>query len=233
MTPKAGGASASILSCSKTSGSSDSSAARAPLEDNPGDVLSLSCVSLAATDPIFGLHAIELWSYDEATGKLLNVRLASRDEETGLRSGGLLVKRRTRETDPANEHTCRDEALIAFDRLTDASRKDFLPPVPTDPGVGLPGVLWAGGSSASAGARLAHSLSGARLAHSLSTARLAHSLSGRQNVGGGETVVWRDVAALADDPDQVCESFSFPLCFILISPLSFYPPLPTRYGPAV
>lgn len=138
------------LISSKTSGSSDLITAKLQTttttnvqakEDGSSNILTQS---LALTDLIFGIYAIELWHYDDFSGKLINVNLGSHDEETGCRggSGGLLLKRRTQETDP-NSNYSSSEALDAFNKLTDPSRNDYIPVTPTDPGVGLPGVLWA------------------------------------------------------------------------------------------
>ena len=107
--------------------------------------------SLAVTNLIFGIYGIELWHYNEATGKLHNVNLNPRnddDEETGLRAtnmeniSALLVKRKPQDADTENDYAT-DDAIEAYNKLIDTSRKDYVAANPTDPGVGLSGVLWA------------------------------------------------------------------------------------------
>ena len=164
-----------------------------------GDSSDILSQSLVLSDLIFGIYAIELWTYDEATGKLSNVSLGSRDEETSKRGGvgGLLLKRMTQETDPDNDYST-SEALDAFNKLTDPSRRDFLPASPTDPGVGLPGVLWAEQSSSTLGAGV----------NRVRRNPLLHSSGPHIGGGGGgfhshDSIVWRDVGELANDPHQV------------------------------
>ena len=43
---------------------------------------------LGMTDLIFAIYAVEVWHYDEETGKIFNVNLSSDDEESG--GGGVL-----------------------------------------------------------------------------------------------------------------------------------------------
>ena len=183
--------------------------------------------ALSMTNLIFGIYAIELWHYDEASGKLFNVNLGSQDEETGRRSsvsGGLYIKRKPQEADLINDYAT-SEALDAYNNLTDSSRKGYLPPTPTDPGVGLSGALWAesssslpaalgglGGGMNNLGTRLAGGLHGTRQHGS---ERIIRRNNSDRNVSGGstrglgfhsnshDTVTWRDVSELADDPDQV------------------------------
>ena len=184
--------------------------------------------ALSMTNLIFGIYAIELWHYDEASGKLFNVNLnGSKDEETGRKSsssGGLYIKRKPQEADPINDYAT-SEAQDAYNNLTDASRKGYLGATPTDPGVGLPGALWAESSSSlpaafgglgegmnNLGNRLAGGLHGTRQHGS---ERIIRRNSSSRNVSGGstrglgfhsnshDTVTWRDVGELANDPDQV------------------------------
>ncbi len=85
------------------------------------------------TDLIFGLYAVELWHYNDASGMLTNVNLGTQDEETGRKGGGgLLLKRRTQEADPDSIYVS-SEAVDAFNDLTDQSRKDYIPVLPTSP----------------------------------------------------------------------------------------------------
>ena len=90
------------------------------------DILS-QCVALS--DNIFGLYALEAWHFDEVSGKLISIKLQPQDEELG--GGlGLVVKRVTQEADPENEYSSSD-AIDAFQKLTDRSRKDYLEAKPT------------------------------------------------------------------------------------------------------
>jgi len=144
-----------------------------------GEILSHS---LALTDHIHGLYAIELWRYDESNGKLVNISL-SHDEETSLNCCGMLIKRITQEADPTNSYSTK-EAADAYEKLTDRSSPGFLPPTSLDVGVGLPGVLWAE-TSPSKGLN-----------------------NPQQRAVQKDSVFWRDVEELANDPDQVREKKS-------------------------
>lgn len=110
--------------------------------------------SLAVTNLIFGIYGIELWHYNEATGKLHNVNLNPQvvdggdDVETGRRSSfadskaanklsssGIFIKHKPQEADAENDYSTNN-AIEAFESLTDTSRKDYEAASPVDPGVG-------------------------------------------------------------------------------------------------
>ena len=142
--------------------------------------------SLAMVDLIFGIYGIELWHYNEATGKLAIVNLNEEDDgESGINgSGSFLIKRQPQETDPDNDYAT-SEALEAYDKLTNVTQSGYIAVNETDPGVGLPGALWAesSGGGSDTGANFNRAWGGIGHSH--------------------ESVVWRDVCELADDPDQV------------------------------
>jgi len=156
------------------------------------------------TDLIFAIYAVEVWKYDEETGKIFNVNLSSDDEETGGGSGGsggLLIKRNPQEIDIDNDYYT-EEAEGAFYQLTDASRSDFLPAGSADPGVGLAGALWAESSGSAAGGvnlRALGEIGHLPLAHK--STRHFPTVGHHQ---GNISLSWRDVKELAEDPDQVC-----------------------------
>ena len=146
--------------------------------------------SLAMVDLIFGIYGIELWHYNEATGKLAIVNLNEDDDGesagvSGSGSGSFLIKRQPQETDPDNDYAT-PEALEAYNKLTNVTQSGYIAMNETDPGVGLSGALWAesSGGGSDAGANFNRAWGG-----------IGHS--------GHESVVWRDVQELADDPDQV------------------------------
>ena len=110
--------------------------------------------SLAVTNLIFGIYGLELWHYNEATGKLHNVNLNPQvedggdDVETGRRSSfadskaanklsssGLFIKHKPQEADAENDYSTNN-AIEAYESLTDTSRKDYEAAHPVDPGVG-------------------------------------------------------------------------------------------------
>ena len=110
--------------------------------------------SLAVTNLIFGIYGIELWHYNEATGKLHNVNLNPQvvdggdDVETGRRSSfadskaanklsssGIFIKHKPQEADADNNYSTSN-AIEAYESLTDTSRKDYEAAHPVDPGVG-------------------------------------------------------------------------------------------------
>ena len=113
--------------------------------------------------------------------------------------------------------------------MIDASRKDYLPANPTDPGVGLSGVLWAE-SSGSAHPGVLHlpkmglfrhddgggGISSSERNLNTSFRRRGSGMKMRGSVGGNlggsfrnvkshGQLVWRNVDELAIDPDQVRE----------------------------
>ena len=123
--------------------------------------------------------------------------------EFGQFSSGLFIKRISQEADPDSPDS-NSEARDAFERLTDCSRLDYLPPTTTRPGVGLAGTLW---SEASTSSTLAAVQEGVQ---SIGTniQRRVGMLAGLQSFNkqlnnSADSVVWREVGALAQDPDQV------------------------------
>lgn len=160
--------------------------------------------TLGMTDLIFAIYAVEVWKYDEETGKIFNVNLSSDDEETGGGrggSGGLLIKRNPQEIDIDNDYYT-EEAEGAFYQLTDASRSDFLPAGSADPGVGLAGALWAESSGSAAGGGVNFRALG-DMGH---LPNLGHKSTRQIHTGhhqGNVSLSWRDVKELAEDPDQV------------------------------
>ena len=146
--------------------------------------------SLSMVDLIFGIYGIELWHYDEQSGKLVIVNLdeSQDDEETGNCSinsgGGILLKRKPQETDKDNDYAT-SEAVNSYNKLTDPSHPSYIHVNSTDPGVGLAGALWAESSS------MGSSEGGMNF--------------NRAGVGwvSMDTIQWRDVCELANDPDQV------------------------------
>jgi len=154
------------------------------ISNDGGNILTQS---LAMVDLIFGIYGIELWHYNEASGKLAIVNLNEEDDgETGISgSGSFLIKRQPQETDPNNDYAT-PEALDAYNKLTNVTQSGYIAVNETDPGVGLSGALWAesSGGGSDTGANFNRAWGG-----------IGHS--------GHESVVWRDVGELADDPDQV------------------------------
>ncbi|KAL7472238.1 hypothetical protein ACHAXS_012566 [Conticribra weissflogii] len=165
--------------------------------------------SLRLTDHIFGLYAFELWHYVEATGTLVHVRLNdSEDEESGKVHDGLYIKRSPQEVDPNNDYSSK-EAMTAFAQLTDGSRSDYIHPLPTGPGVGLPGVLWSetsrGANTTGGSARvLERNHRSTRLLASQTNQKGGNnkSLVAAFSKGASDSVSWRRVDELANDPDQ-------------------------------
>ena len=146
--------------------------------------------SLSMVDLIFGIYGIELWHYDEQSGKLVIVNLdeSQDDEETGNCSiksgGGILLKRKPQETDSDNDYAT-SEAVNSYNKLTDPSHPSYIHVNSTDPGVGLAGALWAESSSMGS-----------------SEGGMNFNRAGVGWVSMG-TIQWRDVCELANDPDQV------------------------------
>ncbi len=157
--------------------------------------------SLALTENIIGLYAIELWKYDERCGKLFNIDLkCSTDEEEGQLRSSLIIKHITEEADHDSTH-CKTMAENAFLRLVDSSRKDFLPPTPVEPGVGLPGVLWSESSFSSGKGNKANEIP---LQRGLNRLKSVRNIIGDVSSGNSaDLITWREVDALARDPDQV------------------------------
>mmetsp|Transcript_17649 Transcript_17649/g.36840 ORF Transcript_17649/g.36840 Transcript_17649/m.36840 type:complete len:263 (+) Transcript_17649:320-1108(+) len=162
------------------------------------DVLSQS---LDLTENIIGLYAIELWKYNETSGKLCNVDLnLSTDEEMGQLKSSLLIKHITEEADHNSTH-CKSMAEVAFLRLVDSSRKDYLPPTPVEPGVGLPGILWSESSFSPRRVNRAKEIS---LQRGLNRFKSVRKIIGDVSSDDSDDLItWREVDTLASDPDQV------------------------------
>ena len=143
--------------------------------------------AIALCRHIVGLYGLELYHFDNATGKLVNVGLGpSPDtdkaeapteadvENQERQKAQLYVKRRTQESDSDNSYYS-EEAAEAYERLTNRHREDYLEAAPLEPGLSLAGLLWS-------------------------------EMSGGQYHGGHngvDSLVWREVQEIADDPDQV------------------------------
>jgi hypothetical protein len=239
LTASASGVATSALSASSEALNNRNSISDCNNNNNPATIISGAHIltqSLAVTNLIFGIYGIELWHYNEATGKLHNVNLNPRnddDEETGQATNmenisGLLVKRKPQDADTENDYAT-DDAIEAYNKLIDTSRKDYVAANPTDPGVGLSGVLWAE-SSGSALPGVLHlpkmglfrhddgGGGGSSSERNLNTSfrRRGSGMKRRGSVGGNlggsfrnvkshGQLVWRDVDELAIDPDQVRE----------------------------
>ena len=87
----------------------------------------------------------------------------------------LFIKRRTQESDNENDYYTAD-AAESYDRLTNQARDDYLAASPVDPGLSVAGLLWSEVSS-------------------------SHGIG--HSHGGQDSLVWRDIQEIADDPDQV------------------------------
>ena len=127
---------------------------------------------------LYGIYGIELWYFNEGSGKLENIALS--DDIEGGTVEGLLLKRVTQDADEINRKFWNvDKPQESFKKLTDKSNKGYLAPDPVGPGCGLPGALWS-----EIGKYATNGLNG-----------IGHS-----NVS--HDVHWREVDELADDPDQ-------------------------------
>mmetsp|Transcript_14784 Transcript_14784/g.30283 ORF Transcript_14784/g.30283 Transcript_14784/m.30283 type:complete len:554 (+) Transcript_14784:423-2084(+) len=127
---------------------------------------------------LYGIYGIELWYFNEGSGKLENIALS--DDIEGGTVEGLLLKRVTQDADEINRKYWNvDKPQESFKKLTDKSNKGYLAPEPVGPGCGLPGALWS-----EIGKYATNGLNG-----------IGHS-----NVS--HDVHWREVDELADDPDQ-------------------------------
>mmetsp|Transcript_25429 Transcript_25429/g.39931 ORF Transcript_25429/g.39931 Transcript_25429/m.39931 type:complete len:564 (-) Transcript_25429:73-1764(-) len=146
-----------------------------PIEPVP-DVDILTQTVAISMKSLYGIYGIELWHFNEQTGKLENIALSS-DIEGGT-LGGLLLKRITQDADEINRKYWNvDEAQESFSKLTDKSNKGYLPPESVGPGYGLPGALW-------------------------SEIGLYASSGINSTYGAPHEVHWREVDELANDPDQ-------------------------------
>lgn len=122
-------------------------------------------------------------------------------------------------------HTGDSECSLC--RLIDSSRPNYMEPAPLPPGVGLPGVLWAEAQRGNPGnqSKISRRMMMASSRPTSSSRRWGNA-SSRQGMKSGEFLVdrvgpnrqeedtvvdtvaphrlvsWRDVKALADDPDQ-------------------------------
>lgn len=97
-----------------------------PIEPVP-DVDLLTQTVAISMKSLYGIYGIELWQFNEHTGKLENIALSS-DVEGGTVEG-LVLKRVTQEADEINrKYWDVDEAQESFSKLTDKSNKGYLRP---------------------------------------------------------------------------------------------------------
>lgn len=97
-----------------------------PIEPVP-DVDLLTQTVAISMKSLYGIYGVELWHFNEQTGKLENIALSC-DVEGGTVEG-LLLKRVTQEADEINrKYWDVDEAQESFSKLTDKSNKGYLRP---------------------------------------------------------------------------------------------------------
>jgi hypothetical protein len=95
-------------------------------------------------------------------------------------------------------HACGEGCKLC--RLVDASREDYVAPAPLAPGVGLTGALWAEAQQGKpAKRRVSQSM---RSAQSMRSGRNTDLFAGGDEPSSINTIKWREVNALAEDPDQ-------------------------------
>lgn len=152
-----------------------STAATTPVVD-----VDMMSQTLALCDHIIGLYGLEMFNFEYSSGKLVSVGLGpdTKSDEGDVESQNsaprLFIKRRTQESDDENDYYTKD-AAESYDRLTNQTRDDYLAASPIEPGLSVAGLLWSEMSS-------------------------SHGIG--QGHGGQDSVVWRDVQEIADDPDQ-------------------------------
>lgn len=98
--------------------------------------------------------------------------------------------------DPVYHRECGENCQIC--RLTNSGRADFVPPVPLTPGVGLPGVLWAETGHGKRSWFGSHNSQSRRRFRSDASQVFSDATAAPM----GKMVVWREVKAIANDPDQ-------------------------------
>jgi len=113
-----------------------------PLEPVPNvDILTQTVAMSMKSLYLYGIYGIEIWCFNEGSGKLENIALS--DDIEGGTVEGLLLKRVTQDADEINRKFWNvDKPQESFKKLTDKSNKGYLAPDPVGPGCGLPGALW-------------------------------------------------------------------------------------------
>jgi len=173
------------------------------IENDPVAVDVISQSVQMCTSNIFGLYGIEIWKFD-GSGSLISIPIKSTNNATDIRmqqsSSGIFIKRVTQEADygsPDFSYFARD----AFERLTDTARLDHIYQEPTAPGVGLAGALWSESSTHNTLTAAQHGVQSIRE----NIHRRVGLLTGLPPALSQESqndLLWREVDALAEDPDQ-------------------------------
>jgi len=165
------------------------------------DVLSQSV--RACTSTIFGLYGLEIWKFDKS-GRLISVPIKSPNVlDLKRQSSGIFIKRVTQEADHQSRNF-NSAARDAFERLTDTARLDYISHKTAYPGVGLAGALWSEASTSKTLTAVQHGVQSI----SSSIHRRVGLLAGFQSTlirekENANSVLWREVDTLAEDPDQV------------------------------
>lgn len=163
------------------------------------DILSQS-VQLCVEN-VFGLYGIEVWRFDNETGKLFNTAISQQSIEAGRSECGMYITRIPQEADHKSP-SYRPESRDAFERLANTSRIDYLAPEPVVSGRSLAGALWSETSTA----RTLDAFSNGTFSIGYTIQKGVGLLAGLQHVKSFDTIdaiTWREVGELVADPNQV------------------------------
>ncbi|KAL3804497.1 hypothetical protein HJC23_002536 [Cyclotella cryptica] len=164
--------------------------------EQPIDVLSQSIKS--CIENVFGLYGIEVWRFDDETGKLFNVAISQQSVESGRSECGMHIKRIPQEADHESP-SYSPEARDAFERLAYTSRIDYLAPEPVESGCSLAGALW----SETPTSNFLEAFSNRVSSIGYTIHKRAGFLAGLQPIqSADESISWRDVGELVKDPNQ-------------------------------
>jgi hypothetical protein len=150
---------------------------------------------------VFGLYGIEVWRFDNETGKLFNMAISQQSIESGRSECGMYIKRIPQEADHKSP-SYRPESRDAFERLANKSRIDYLAPESVVSGRGLAGALW----SETSASRTLESFSNGTFSIGYTIQKGVGFLAGLQPVKSADTIdaiTWREVGELVTDPNQV------------------------------
>lgn len=177
----------------------------------------------------YGTVFVELWAWNDSHTALFRPEAGWWVDPVYHRSTDCTTKQQQQQGDTTNNKTTRsiknyNNNHCPICRLTDSTRSDFVPPVPVPAGVGLPGVLWTEGAGRSArrswsGSHPRSSQQQRKSRHrsernsqivlpdSTTTPATSSTTSTPTAVAShpgawNKRVVWREVKAIANDPDQ-------------------------------
>ncbi|KAL7535602.1 hypothetical protein ACHAXR_006595 [Thalassiosira sp. AJA248-18] len=157
------------------------------------------------------MYGLEIWNFNEKSGRLISIPIKPPNTvDIRRQSSGIFIKRVTQEADQESPNF-NSAARDAFERLTDTTRLDYLSQKTTDPGVGVAGALWSDATTSKPLAVVQHGVQSISSSVHRRVSLLAGLPTHNHGHENANSVLWREVDSLAEDPDQSFAKAGFKL----------------------